>query len=71
MSLAWLRIEFPKGCRVMLSEEGERTILHQVKPWLRRGTVVGYGRDGAVLYIHRDGTGQAQPYGAMFWERYR
>lgn len=61
---------FPKGCRVRLSPEGERTILHQVKPWLRRGTVAGYGRDGAIIYVLRDGTVRAQPYGAFFWEPY-
>lgn len=68
---AKLGVRFPKGCRVMLSPEGERAILHHIKPWLRRGTVTGYGRDGNILRVQVDGIpNRAEQYGAFFWEPY-
>lgn len=67
---AKLGLRFPKGCRVMLSPEGERAFLHHIKPWLRRGTVTGYGRDGNILRVLVDGASRPELYGAFFWERY-
>lgn len=68
---AGLSEQFPKDCRVSPSEECTRTFLQDVKPWLRRGTVVGYGRDGAILLVKLDGAPKPKPFGAFFWERYR
>lgn len=66
-----VRVRFPRGCRVKLSEEGLRH-LHSYRGMNEtlRATVVGYSpRLPDRIAVVKDGCKSRDRYRARFWER--
>lgn len=57
---------YPKGCRVRATADFREQFPQSRS---QTGTVVGYGRDPAMIRVRRDGLATAEAYHVLFWER--